>query len=147
MARALAGEQGQSIVEIALILPIFLALFTAIVQLGIALGNEQELVQAVDTGARYLQTVGSTTTDPCADTYNAILRAAPSLNSSQITLTLTINGSTPVTGSSCPSEASSLIPGTQVAVAASYPYTVSIAGYSFSGWSGNFIAQSMEYEY
>lgn len=145
--RRLGGEQGQSIVETALILPIFLALFTAIVQLGLALGNEQELVNAVDCGARYLQTIGSTTTDPCADTYNAVTKAAPSLNPSQITLTLTINGSSPVTGNSCPAEASSLTSGTQVTVAVAYPYTVSIAGYSFSGWTGNFTAQSTEYEY
>lgn len=139
--------EGQSIVEMAFVLPIFVALFTTILQFGIALSNQASLTQAVDTGARYLQTIGGKTTDPCADTFTAIANAAPSLDSTKITLTLTINSTTSFTGNSCSDAASMLTTGATVTVAASYPYSVSVGGYVPQGWKGSYIAQTTEYEY
>ncbi|MGC9157635.1 MAG: TadE/TadG family type IV pilus assembly protein [Terracidiphilus sp.] len=78
------GEEGQSLVELALVFPILLMILTGIFAFGIAFYNQLQLESAVDAGSRYLQQIRNTTTDPCADVFAAIENAAPSLTPSQI---------------------------------------------------------------
>lgn len=144
-------NQGQALAEMALMAPIAVLLLAAIWQFGSALQNQSTLVQAVASGAQTLQMISSTTTDPCADTFSAITGAAPALNSSQITLKLTINGSV-YTGTSCPSATSQLAHGVSATVNATYPYAIGIpaeSALSFPGLSlsGTFNAANTEIVY
>lgn len=145
-ARRLAErEEGGALVELAMTLPILLALLTAIVSFGIAFSNQLTLTQAVGTGAQFLQQIRQTTSDPCADTLNAVSQAAPTLKKSNISLSITMNGST-ISGSSCSGSQSNLVQGQPVTVAATYPCNLQIYGVKLSS-TCNLGAQVTEYEY
>ena len=142
----LGGEEGNAIVEIALILPVFLAFVTGIGSFAIALGNQITLIQATGSGGQYLQQLRNSTTDPCKDTITAIENAAPNLASANITLTLTMNGNTPITGSSCSGKETQLVEGATVTVGTKYPCVLSVYGVKFAS-SCQLSAQVTEYEY
>ena len=141
------GEEGGALVELAMTLPILLAILTGIVSFGIAFSNQLSLTQGVGTGAQYLQQIRTTTTDPCADTLNAITQSTPTLKKANITLTVNING-TNYSGSSCSGGASTLSQAQNkpVTVTAFYPCNLSIYGVSLSS-SCKLGAQVTEYEY
>jgi Flp pilus assembly protein TadG len=146
-----SGEQGQTVVEFAMVMPALCALMTAIFTFAIGFYNQMTLTSAVSSGAQYLQTVRLTTSNPCADTLTAIEAAAPNFTASKISLTVTING-TVESGSSCAGATSTLVAaqGEPVTVTATYPCLISIMS---SGYGTNFIsscqltAKSTEYEY
>jgi Flp pilus assembly protein TadG len=147
-------EDGNSLVEFALTLPILMAVLMAIFEFGIAFNNQLQLTQAVGAGAQYLQTVRGTTSDPCQDTMTAIKNSSPTLNSANISLSLTINGNSALTGSSCPSGVSelSLAQGDPVTVKATYPCNITIFGINLGGlttrkFTCDLTAQVTEYEY
>lgn len=140
-----AKEEGSALVEIALVLPVLLGVLTAICAFGVAFSNEQTLTSAVGAGAQYLQLVRTTTTDPCADTLNAIESAAPNLTPGSITLTFSLNG-TAVSGSSCPGDQSYLVQGEPITVTAKYPCALPIYGTKFSN-ACQLSAKVTEYEY
>jgi Flp pilus assembly protein TadG len=126
--RWLSAENGNTIIELALTLPILLLVMTAIWQFGIVYNQMISLTQAATQGAQYLQTA-STSADPCAGTFSAITGFAPSLSSTKIVVTITA-GTTKITTNTCPGQ--KLSSGETVSVQASYPYTVSIAGMSIA---------------
>ena len=145
-------EEGNSLVEFTLTLPILMAVLVAIFQFGIAFNQQLQLTQAVGAGAQYLQTIRSTTTDPCADTLSVISGSAPTLLKANISLTLTMNGGSPVTGNSCSGSQSQLAQGTPTIVYASYPCSITIFGINLGGlttrkFTCNLTAQVTEYEY
>lgn len=142
----LGAEEGNALVEIALVLPVFLAFVTGIGSFAIALGNQITLIQATGSGGQYLQQLRNSTTDPCKDTITAIENAAPNLAPGSIGLTLTMNGNTPVTGSSCSGKQTQLVQGASVTVATTYPCTLSVYGVKFAN-SCQLSAQVTEYEY
>lgn len=141
----LRGEDGNALVEIALILPVFLAFVTGIGSFAIALGNQITLIQATGSGGQYLQELRTSTTDPCKDTLTAIKNASPSLASANIGLTLTMNG-TKVTATTCSGDQSDLVQGGAVTVATTYPCILSVYGVKFAS-SCQLTAQVTEYEY
>jgi Flp pilus assembly protein TadG len=122
-----SGEQGQAMLETALILPAWLAILTAIFTFAVAFNNQLILTSAVGSGAEYLQTRRSVTSDPCADTIAAIEDAAPNFTAANIGLTLNIGG-TVYTGQSCTSALSTFqgAQGDAVSVKATYPCLLSI---------------------
>jgi len=145
-------DEGNSLVEFTLTLPILMAVLMAIFEFGIAFNNQLQLTQAVGSGAQYLQQIRSTTTDPCKDTITTIENSAPSLKASSISLTLTMSGNSPVTGSSCSGDQSQLAQGEPVTVYASYPCNITIFGINIGGlttrtFTCNLTAQVTEYEY
>jgi Flp pilus assembly protein TadG len=145
-------EDGNSLVEFTLTLPILMAVLMAIFEFGIAFNNQLQLTQAVGAGAQYLQTIRSTTTDPCKDTLTVISGSAPTLVKANISLSLTMNGGSAVTGSTCSGQQSQLAQGTPVIVAATYPCNITIFGINIGGLSKrtftcNLSAQVTEYEY
>jgi Flp pilus assembly protein TadG len=145
-------EDGNSLVEFTLTLPILMAVLMAIFQFGIAFNQQLQLTQAVGSGAQYLQTIRTTTTDPCADTLTTIQNSAPSLVRGSISLQLTMNGGSTITGSTCSGQQSQLAQGTPVTVYASYPCNITIFGINLGGlttrrFSCNLTAQVTEYEY
>jgi Flp pilus assembly protein TadG len=139
------GEDGNALVEVAMVLPVFLAFVTGIGSFGITLGNQLTLIQATGAGGQYLQQIRTNTTDPCKDTLTAIKNSSPSLNSANIGLTLTMNG-TAVTATSCSGDQSYLVEGAPVSVATTYPCTLSVYGIHFAN-SCQLQAQVTEYEY
>ena len=148
----LGQEEGNSLVEFTLTLPILMAVLVAIFQFGIAFNQQLQLTQAVGAGAQYLQTIRSTTTDPCKDTIGVIQGSAPTLNPSNISLKLTMNGGTPVTGSTCSGSQSQLAQGTPVIVNATYPCNITIFGINLGSLTAqkftcSLQAQVTEYEY
>jgi Flp pilus assembly protein TadG len=139
-------EDGNSLIEFTMTLPVLMAVLTAIFEFGIAFNNQLQLTQAVGAGAQYLQQIRQTTTDPCKDTFTAIENSAPTLQPGNITLTLTMNGNSPVTASTCSGDQSELAQGEPVTVYASYPCSIAIYGFKFSS-SCKLTAQVTEYEY
>jgi len=138
-------ERGNALVEIALTLPIFLGLLTAVLSFGVAFSNQLTLTHAVGSGAQRLQQIRTSTSDPCADTLTAITSAAPTLKPSNISLTLNLNGTT-VSGTSCSGYQSYIVLQQPVTVTASYPCSLSVYGVSM-GSSCRLGAQVTEYAY
>jgi len=145
-------EEGNALVEFTLTLPILMAVLVAIFQFGIAFNQQLQLTQAVGAGAQYLQTIRTSTTDPCADTLTVIQNSAPTLVKANINLTLTINGGNGINATSCSGQQSQLAQGTPVTVAATYPCNITIFGINLGGlttrnFTCNLSAQVTEYEY
>jgi Flp pilus assembly protein TadG len=132
------GEQGQSLVEFALILPMLLLLATGIMVFGVAMNNYLQLTNAVSVGARTVAINAGVTLDPCATAANAITAAAPGLNPANFTFSYTFSGH-PYSNTSCPSSsfningsAKDLASGSTATVTATYPFTLSVFGAVFS---------------
>lgn len=140
-----SGEAGGALIEFALVVPLLLMILTAIFAFGIVINSQITLTNAVGAGAQYLQIIRTSTSDPCADTLGAITNAAPSINPSKINLTFTLNA-TVVTGNSCPSHVSDLVPGAPVTVQATYPCNLLIFGSTFAS-ACQLSAKVTEYEY
>jgi len=144
--RALSiGGEGNALIEIALVLPILLAVVTAIGAFGLAFNNELTLTSAVGAGAQQLQLVRTTTSNPCADVLSVIQAAAPNLQTANIGVSITMNGVT-VTGGSCSGDQSDLIEGQPVTVLATYPCALAIFGTKFTN-ACQLAAKVTEYEY
>ena len=105
------SEQGQSLTEFALALPILALLLFAVIQFGIAFNNYVTLTDATRAGARKAAVSGK---DPSpANTCVAAIRgSAKDMNQSDLQ----------------PSCASTWQPGADVTVTATYPYSISLLG-------------------
>jgi len=140
------SERGSSLVEFALVLPMFLLLTTGTFSFGIALNNYLELTNATVTGAQLVAVSrgSKTITNPCSAGVTAIENAAPYLNSANIKYTMTFmdtSGTTtnsygPTAGAlSCAgassSTSSTMVQGGSVQVIATYPCTLAVYGASF----------------
>lgn len=127
-------NEGGSLVEFALIAPLMLALVTGIFGLGFALVFYLQLNNAVDVGARTVAVIRATnsdgtTPDPCAAALSAITSAAPSLNSSQISLSVNLNGNPYNSVTSCSNGAANVVAGKTAQITATYPYTLMLFGW------------------
>jgi Flp pilus assembly protein TadG len=132
------GEEGQSLVEFALIVPMLLLLATGIMVFGLAMNNYLQLTNAVSVGARTVAINAGVTLDPCATAANAIIAAAPGLNPANFTFSYTFSG-TAQRGITCasssfntPGAAKDLASGSTATVTATYPFTLSVFGAVFS---------------
>lgn len=139
-------DRGSALVEIAMVLPVFLALVTGMGSFAIAFNNQETLTQATGLAGQRLQTLRSTTTNPCADTFTALTDAAPTLNSASIGLTVSVSGTALAGGTTCSGDQTDLTEGAPVTVAATYPCNLSIYGITFAT-SCQLTAQVTEYEY
>lgn len=106
------NEEGQALVEFALLAPILFLILFGIIQFGIAFKNSMALTDAVRTGARQA-TVSRSAGDPVGTTKSAVVKAASDLDSSKLDVTVT---------------APPWQPGGTVTVTATYPYTINILG-------------------
>jgi Flp pilus assembly protein TadG len=135
------GEDGNTIVEMALMLPILMMSMLGVFILGTLFNSYTALTQATGSSSEYLQSLQSEPvgTDVCGLVWTFFTGAAPALNSSNLTLTVTLNG-TPVSGTgsigSCPTTSSNMATGVKVTVAASYPCNFVIFGHDYSRNSG-----------
>lgn len=131
--------------ELAFVFPLMLMVLTGIFAVSLAFYDKLQLESGVDAGSRYLQIIRLSTSDPCADTLKAIENAAPSLDPSKISITITMNGVS-ASGATCSGDQSDLVQGAPVTVAATYPCTLPIYGMSFTSGC-QLSAQLTEYEY
>jgi Flp pilus assembly protein TadG len=145
VARWRREQNGSSLIEFALVLPVMLLVMTGIFTFAVAINHQEQLTQAVGAGGQYLQQIRTSTTDPCKDTFTAITNAAPNLTSANITLTVTM-GTTSVTAKTCSGDVSLLTQGGSVSVAATYPCTLTAYAYNF-GSACTLSAKVTEYEY
>ena len=106
------NEEGQTLVEFALVAPILFLILFGIVQYGIAFKNSIALTDAVRSGARQA-TVSRNAPDPVASTKTAVIKAGSDLDSSKLDVTVT---------------APPWQPGATVTVTATYPYSINILG-------------------
>jgi Flp pilus assembly protein TadG len=90
--RLLASEeQGGALVEMALVMPIMLAMLTSIFSFSVVLYQKLQLGEAVSNAGRVMA-LERGDTDPCATTANSIYAAAPALAKANMTLTFTLGG-------------------------------------------------------
>jgi Flp pilus assembly protein TadG len=143
------NNEGQSILEFALTLPILLTLVTGIAIFGIALNNYIEMSAAVGSSAQYLAMSRGNTTDPCSTAAGAFVSAAPNLNSSKLQFSYVLNGTSygAYTGSSastCTAGATNIQnPGVSAQMTVSYPCSLAIFGHNY--WpSCNLAVQATE---
>jgi Flp pilus assembly protein TadG len=104
-------EEGQALVEFALVAPLLFLILFGIVQFGIAFKHSIALTDAVRAGARKA-TVSRTLADPVSATKSAVLSAASDLDPAQVDVTVD----------------SGWTPGANVTVTATYPYAINILG-------------------
>jgi Flp pilus assembly protein TadG len=105
------SEQGQSVTEFALALPILALLLFAVIQFGVAFNNYVTLTDATRAGARKAA-VGRQSTNPVGDCQAAIRGSAKNLTQASL----------------IPTCSSTWQPGSDVTVTATYPYKISLLG-------------------
>lgn len=84
-------SEGSALVEMAVTLPIMMAVMTGIFSFSIALYQKLQLAEAVSNAGHVLATDRGDN-DPCNTATNAIYAAAPGLAHANLTLTYTLNG-------------------------------------------------------
>ena len=128
-ATILPREDGQALVEAALVLPMLLTAGTGILVFGIFMMQILSLTEGVGSAARVLAVSGGVTLDPCATVATAVQNAAPLLKTSNLTYQITLNpgtGDVVYSGASCSSSstttgaAGNLVSGGTAKVKASY---------------------------
>ncbi len=105
------SEQGQSLTEFALALPILALLLFAVIQFGIVFNNYVTLVDATRAGARK-GAVGREQGNPSAAVVAEVKASAKDLSQSQLGVTVS----------------STWQPSSDVTVTATYPYHISLLG-------------------
>ena len=106
------SEQGQSLTEFALALPILALLLFAVIQFGVAFNNYVTLTDATRAGARKAA-VGRQSVNPVSDCQAAIRE---------------LGQETSTPSDLVPSCSSTWQPGADVTVTATYPYKISLLG-------------------
>ena len=104
--RAASHEEGQALVEAALVLPMLLVVGTGILIFGIFMMQVMSLTEGVGNAGRVLAVSGGVTLDPCAAAVTAIQNAAPLLKTSNLSYQITLNpgtGDVVYNTSTCPS--------------------------------------------
>jgi Flp pilus assembly protein TadG len=142
-------SEGQSLVELALLLPMMMMLLTGIFSIGVAMCSDVALNNAVDVGARYLAIEGNTSgttsgnlADPCQAVFSQMMGSSSTLNPANITVTYTlVNGASstkigPFTGTAantCSNESAAFGSGGSFTIIATYPCNIGVYGVNFSG--------------
>ena len=127
------SQDGQSAVEFALVLPILLIVVMGIFSFGIAFNQYILLTEATSVGARQLAISRGNTLDPCSTVSSVVQAAAPLLNSSQLSYSIVLNGTT-YTSTSCSSSstttgaAGNLKQGSNASVTVNYPCSIQVWG-------------------
>jgi Flp pilus assembly protein TadG len=112
-------ERGQTMAELALVLPVLLVLLLGIAQFGVAFNNYISLTDAVRAGAR-TAAVSRNASDPAGACRARVLATAGSLNTTELARNLSCD--------------SSWDPGSDVTVHADYPFDISLLDWNvFSG--------------
>ena len=132
-------NDGGSLVEFMVTLPLILLIMTGIFSFSVALWQKITLSEAMSVGGRLLA-VDRGDHDPCATVTTAIYNAAPSLTQSNLTLTFQINGVNYGSNvKTCPGAASAantdMVSNGTATIWATYPISLTVYGSSFSNMS------------
>jgi Flp pilus assembly protein TadG len=142
-------EDGNALVEFALVAPVMLMIMMGIIVIGQTMGNYVQLIETTASAARAVAVARSNTLDPCTTVASAAGAGAPMLNSANMTFTLALANSAgtnlatygPTKGSlSCSSASytsgapSYLQQGGSATFTVTYPCNLSIYGTNY--WSG-----------
>ena len=111
--RGIAGEDGQSIVEFAFVMPFLVFLLLAITQFGLAFHNYLSITDAARVGARAAAV--NRTTGPCAAATTAIRNTVSSQQWSVISSRISCSAGPNV--------------GNPVTISINYPYTIGLPGF------------------
>lgn len=133
------GEQGNALVELAVVLPMMMLLITAMVTFGLWLNTYLVLSHATDVGARNLAVSRGATLNPCSDAVTLIQSAAPNLAASGLTYTFNI-GSGTFSGSSTGFSGTNttscsvagvgdMVAGANASVSVTYPFQMLVYGW------------------
>jgi Flp pilus assembly protein TadG len=109
------GDDGQAMVEFALVAPILVALILGIIQFGFLLHDYIAITDAVRVGSREAA-VSRTDPDPIGDAETRARRAASDLDQSRLTITVT------------PGDPGTWTIGGDVSVEASYDFELDLLG-------------------
>jgi len=120
MTNKLKNERGQTMTELALVLPILVVLVLAIAQFGVAFNNYVTLTDAARAAARK-GAVSRESSDPRGDCQNAGYAAGGNLKNPGTDFVVNCSSSWSV--------------GSDVTVTATYPYSISLLGFVVA--SGN----------
>jgi len=119
------NEQGQTMVEFTLVLPVLVVVLLGIIQFGITFNNYVALTDAVRAGAR-TAAVSRLSSTPTTDTVNRVKNASGDLDSTKVSVAVT----------------STWVHGDDVTVTATYPYSISLLGVVVA--SGNLSSTTTE---
>jgi Flp pilus assembly protein TadG len=108
------NQDGQSVTEFALVLPILAFLLFAVIQFGIVFNNWVQLTDATRAGARK-GAVSRHLPNPSAACVSAVRASATNLKAADLTAT-------------CTATHNPWQPGDDVTVTATYPYSISLFG-------------------
>jgi Flp pilus assembly protein TadG len=109
--RPIRDQQGQTMTEFAIVLPILVLLVFAVIQFGITFNNYLALTDAARAGARKAA-VSRLSGDGTGQAVSAVRASAVNLDQSNLDVSV----------------ASSWQQGTDVTVTATYPYSISLLG-------------------
>lgn len=128
----LRSAEGNALVEIAVTMPIVFMLLTGVFSLTLALSQKVELTEAVSDGGRALA-VERGETDPCRVATQTIKRNLLGLDTSQLSLSYTLNGNAYGTGvTSCPGTGgganADMVQGKTATITAKYPCLITLYG-------------------
>jgi len=118
-------ERGQTMAEFAIVLPILVVVLFGIIQFGILFNNYLTITDAVRAGAREAA-VARQSADPAGAATTAVRNAAADLNQTKLAVTVS----------------SGWLPGSDVTVQATYPYSISLLGWALA--SGNLKSTTTE---
>jgi Flp pilus assembly protein TadG len=121
------NEQGQTMTEFALVLPVLALLLFGVIQFGILFNNYVTLTDAVRSGARKAA-VSRQASDPPGDAEAAVRKAADTLD--QTKLVVSVTPGTPWAH------------GSEVTVHAEYPYKIDLLGFALA--AGNLKSTTVE---
>ena len=130
-------QQGQSLVEFAVTLPILLLVVTGITTFGVAITNYVQLTEATNVGGRALAISRNQVVDPCATAASAVQGSAPALNPASLSYSFVLNGVS-FNGSSCNSPsvnqgaAGDLVQGQSATITVTYPCVLKVYGANYA---------------
>ena len=122
MTNRLKNERGQTMTELALVLPILIVLVLAIAQFGLAFNNYVTLTDAARAAARK-GAVARQASSPTSDCQNAGYAAGGNLKNPGTDFVVTCSSSWSI--------------GSDVTVTASYPYQISLLGFTVASGTLN----------
>ena len=119
---------GAAAIELAVTLPVFLALAIGTLKFGVAMSQYLTLNNAAAQGAMAFA-LSRGTSNPYDATTTAITNASPNLVSANVTKTLSVNGTACTSdGTACQN---ALVAGGTASVTVSYPCDLSVLGVNF----------------
>jgi Flp pilus assembly protein TadG len=121
----ISDEQGQTMAEFAVVLPILVVLLFGIVQFGILFNNYVTLTDAARAGAR-AAAVSRQASDPVGTADAAVRASASGLNQGSLSVDVS----------------SAWTPGAPATVTATYPYSINLLGWVVS--SGSLTSKTTE---